>query len=307
LKQIRANGFSIIEIIVVIAIVGVLAAIIVPALKSARMRAHKVQELSLISQSGKAWAMHTTDHQGKLLDGYISADVQQYRDLAWAFPDESIVPPAPNYEPGQPNDAGPWPWRLLSYLNNDWRSLLFYKEVEWDDAGDELRDNAAEVATQPAFGYNGFYLGGWWELDNHSGKPKMIFKSVTLTDGQKECVVATHDAQIKKANKQIVFCSTFSAEAGTYGELPNDTDGSHFAIPSILARVEKWRPQIGNTIEVNSDTFVPLGRFNTMPVICNADGSATAVEIETLVDQSLWIPKAKTIGDIPASEFSHTQ
>jgi len=279
LKQIRANGFSIIEIIVVIAIVGVLAAIIVPALKSARMRAHKVQELSLISQSGKAWAMHTTDHQGKLLDGYISADVQQYRDLAWAFPDESIVPPAPNYEPGQPNDAGPWPWRLLSYLNNDWRSLLFYKEVEWDDAGDELRDNAAEVATQPAFGYNGFYLGGWWELD----------------------------AQIKKANKQIVFCSTFSAEAGTYGELPNDTDGSHFAIPSILARVEKWRPQIGNTIEVNSDTFVPLGRFNTMPVICNADGSATAVEIETLVDQSLWIPKAKTIGDIPASEFSHTQ
>ncbi len=293
--------------IVVIAIIGALAAIILPSLNAARLRAHKTQELSIISQSGKAWIMYTGDHQGKLLPGYLSASVQQYRELAWAFPDESIIPPAPFYEPTQPNNAGPWPWRLLSYMNNDWNSLLFYKEIEWESNGGHLKEHANEIATQPAFGYNGFYLGGWWEIDNHSHKPEMIFKSVTLTDGRTEGVVATFDSQIKKSSQQIVFCSTFLADEGIHETMPNDTNGTYIAIPSVLARVVKWLPLGQNRIDAQSGTSVPLGRFNGMPAICMADGSTKNVDIETLVDQRLWISKAQSIGDIPASDFTHTQ
>ncbi|MDG1137515.1 MAG: type II secretion system protein [Phycisphaerales bacterium] len=301
------RAFSIIEMIVVIAIIGVLAAIILPSLNGARLRAQKTQELSLISQSGKAWFMYTSDHQGKLLPGYLSAGVQEYRELAWAFPDESIIPPAPFYDSTQPNDAGSWPWRLLSYMNNNWNSLLFYKEIDWDANGTHLKEHANEIATQPAFGYNGFYLGGWWDINNHSQKQEMVFKSVTLTDGRTAGVVATFDSQIKKASRQIVFCSTFLAEEGIYEEMPSDTNGTFMAMPSVFARVVKWLPLGQNRIDARSETSVPLGRFNGMPAICNADGSTKNVEIETLVDQSLWISKAQTIGDIPASSFSHTQ
>ncbi|HIA72350.1 MAG TPA: type II secretion system protein [Phycisphaerales bacterium] len=303
----NANGFSIVEMIVVIAIIGVLAAIILPSLKSARMRANKTQELALISHTGKAWVMYTGDHQGKLLPGYLSNEVQKYRKLAWAFPDESIVPPAPEYNSEISNIAGPWPWRLLSYMNNDWNSLLFYKEVEWESNGGQLTQHANEIATEPAFGYNGFYLGGWWEIDNHSSKPKMLFKSVTLTDGRVENVVATFDSQIQKSSKQIVFCSTFFANKGVYEEMQNNTAGTYIAIPSVFARVVKWKPLGHNRIEARFDTTIPLGRFNGMPAICNADGSTMNVELETLTDQSLWISKAQKIDDIPASKFSHTQ
>ena len=303
----KINGFSIVEMIVVIAIIGVLAAIILPSLNSARMRAHKTQELALISHAGKAWIMYTGDHQGKLLPGYLSTGVQQYRELAWAYPDESIILPAPEYDSEVLNNAGPWPWRLLSYMDNDWNSLLFYKEVEWESSGGRLAQHANEIATQPAFGYNTFYLGGWWEMDNHSNKPKMLFKSVNLTDGSVESVVATIDSQIRKSSKQIVFCSTSFAERGTYNELLDDAPGTYISIPSIFARVTKWKPLGHNRIEARFDTSIPIGRFNGMPAICNADGSTMNVELETLTDQSLWISKARTIGDIPASSFSHSQ
>jgi len=300
----RRLGFTIVELIVVIAIIGVLVAIFYPALTGARIRAKKVKELNLISHVGKAWSMYSMGHQDKLLPGYISTDVQAYKDQAWAFPDETLIPPAPDYEDNVPNEAGPWTWRLLDYLDYDWRSLLFYRDTEW--TSNELREHADVIATQPAFGYNGFYIGGWWEIDVHSNRPVVTFGSVELTDGRRINVVTTQASKLLKADNQIVFCSTFYAEEGLYYELDDDTPGTHFAIPSILARVQKWTPLLGGEIDARFDTYAPLGRFNGIPAICFADGSSRTIEIETLLDQELWIPKAQPVGDIPASEFSHT-
>ena len=291
--------------IVVIAIIGVLVAILIPALSGVKARSKKLKELNLISHVGKAWAMYSGDHQDKLLPGYIGAGVQEYQKLAWAFEDSSLVPPAPTYEPSLPNDAGPWTWRLLSYLDYDWRSLLFYRDTdEW--TGEEIRENAEVIATKPAFGYNGFYLGGWWLLDAHSGKPVVTFGSVQLTDGRKANVVAKLSSSIKKPSTQITFCSTFFAPVGIYEEMDDSTPGSYFAIPSVLARVKRWTPLPNNRIEAMFSTYIPLGRFNGMPAVCFADGSVQSVELLDLVDQSLWIPKAEPIGNIPASKFSHT-
>jgi len=307
MNRLQRAGFSIIELIVVIGIIAILISVVYPALTSARARAKKTNELNLIRETGKAWIMHNGMHQDKLLAGYLGTGVQEYRELAWAFENEELVSPAPEYNPSDPNDAGPWPWRLLSYMDYDWRSLLFYDDLEWDINYEDLIDHASQIATQPAFGYNGFYLGGWWEIDNHSEKPEVIFGDVSLTDGQQMNAVTTIYSQIRKTNNQIVFCSTFLAQEGIYDERQDGAVGTHFAIPSVLARVQKWESLPSNQVLANAETFVPLGRFNGMPAICNADGSTTNVNLETLLDQSLWIPKAKKVGSFPASEFSHTQ
>jgi len=303
----KTRGFSITELMIVIAIIGILISIVYPALNAARKSAKKTHELSLISQVGKAWTMYSVGHQDRLLPGYVSAPVQEYQEVAWAFPDESIVPPAPNYDPDLPNDAGPWPWRLLDYLDNDWRSLLFYRDVDWDGSAGRLIDHAGVIATEPAFGYNGYYLGGNWFIDNHSNRPTYEFNAVSLTDERVVNVVSTVAAHIKNPTRQLVFCSTFLADIGTHTNLSDDTPGTYFAIPSILARVQKWEVLGSNLVEANFETPIPLGRFNGLPAICYADGHTESVEIETLLDQQLWISKAETIEDIPASEFSHTQ
>ena len=307
MKYFQRTGFSIIEMIVVIGIIAILISVIYPALSSARQRAKKTNELNLIRETGKAWIMHNGMHQDKVLPGYLGTMVQQYRELAWSFENEELVPPAPEYSPSNPNDAGPWPWRLLSYMDYNWRSLLFYDEPEWDINYEDLIDHASQIATQPAFGYNGFYIGGWWEFDNQSGKPEVIFGDVTIADGQQMNVVTTMYSQIRKTNKQIVFCSTFHAKEGIYEERQDNIAGTHFAIPSVLARVTKWETLPSQQVLSNHATFVPLGRFNGMPAIFNADGSTSNVELETLLDQSLWISKARQVGDSPASKFSHTQ
>ena len=293
--------------LVVIAIIAILISVVYPSLTSARARAKKTNELNLIRETGKAWIMHSGMHQDRLLKGYLNKDVQAYDELAWAFEDGTIVQPAPEYDPSNPNDAGPWPWRLLSYMDYHWRELLFYDDLAWDKSGEYITEHAGQIATQPAFGYNGFYLGGWWEIDNHSNRPWALFSDVTLPDDRQMNVVTSVYSQIKKTNKQIVFCSTFLAQEGTHDELQNDTPGTHFAIPSILARVLKWKPLPSKRVQSYSETFVPLGRFNGIPAICFADGSTKNVEIEKLIDQSLWISQAQKVGDIPASKFSHTQ
>ncbi len=305
MKLRNRNGFTITEMIVVIAIIGVLVAILIPALFGVRGRSKKIKELNVISHVGKAWMMYSSDHQDKLLEGYLSTQVQEYKDMAWAFKDTTLVPPAPTYEEGEPNDAGPWTWRLLDYLDYDWRSILFYRDTdEW--TSEEARENADVIAAQPAFGYNGFYLGGWWEIDSHSGKPAEIFGSVLLTDGRRVNVVEKRTSSIRKPSTQIAFCSTFYATEGMYAELDDQTAGTFMAIPSILARVQKWLPVSGNRVEALADTYVPIGRYNGMPAVCFADGSSKAVELHELQDQQLWIPKAQPIGDVPADLFSHT-
>jgi prepilin-type N-terminal cleavage/methylation domain-containing protein len=305
MKRFKQRGFTIVEMIVVIAVIAVLFAILVPSLRSTQSRARKVKEAAKISEVGKAWQMYLGDHQDKILPGYLSTKVQEYRKLAWALPDESLVFPAPTYDYNLPNNAGPWTWRLLNYLDYDWRSLLNYRDTdEWTT--NDIRDYSSVIATEPAFGYNGFYLGGWWSLNNHSNKPEGLFSSVQLTDGNRANMITSTSSAIKKPSSQIVFCSTFYASQGVYQNMPNDTPGSYFAAPSILARVTKWVPLSESKLEVRVETFAPLGRGNGPPVITNADGSTKTITYQELVNQQLWIPRARTIGDIPASEFSHT-
>ena len=300
-------AFTITEIIVVIAIVGILVGILVPSILGLKMKAKKTRELNNLSQVIDAWTMYGTDHQEKVLQGFITDEVQRREKLAWAFPNESIIPPAPDYDSDLLNIAGPWTWRLMNYLDNDWKSLMFYKQLDWEDSGDQVVAHAHEIGTQPAFGYNGFYIGGWWRIDPQSNQPKAIYSSVSLADHRNMNVVTTVSTQIKRPAEQLIFASTFFAPYGRYADLPDDTNGTYLAVPSLLANERVWGILPDGNLAATENTFCPIGRYNRMPVIGYADGHVANVELHTLIDQRIWIPKAQTVDNIPASEFTHSQ
>ena len=69
IKSRRCRAFTLIELLVVIAIIALLMAIMVPVLRSAKERAHRVVCLSNLRQLTLAWLAYANEHDGKLVLG----------------------------------------------------------------------------------------------------------------------------------------------------------------------------------------------------------------------------------------------
>lgn len=155
-RAIRDGGFTLIEVLVVIAIIGVILSVVLPSMAKAKGLGRQTRELAGASQLMTAFAMYADDNKGAVLPGYPPRD--------WVNGPMKVL----NSDGVRlyNEDAQRYPWRLAGYFNHDFRGLYQSDKVLGD-----LRERQGEyegfgvtydyvVSLYPSLGMNIAFVGG---------------------------------------------------------------------------------------------------------------------------------------------------
>jgi prepilin-type N-terminal cleavage/methylation domain-containing protein len=333
------KAFTIVELLVVISIITVLVGMLVPAIGGAQRRARKMEESNQVRQVGIGWVLYSQSAEDALLPGFLDAgdgspQTNVQGPIGWnvRYKLPAELPGAADPGKVAPDDAQPWPWRLLPYLSYDQDLMLSYAGLErvaqtaaWEMSSYDVMDpdfiypsswgvtrpeiaRPTHIAFEPAFGYNALYLGGWWEMvDGGSGpRPRHRFTdAMTVPQGnetpQRVSVVARSQSVIRDTSRMVVFCSAARLPPGEYDDIRRDWPGSHYIVPPIVAELRVWGQATSGsgllqvTAGFESDTNftpVPVGRYTGQASVLHADGHTEPHTPASLDDQRFWVNPA---------------
>ncbi len=295
-QQARVKAFTIVEILVVVGILALLLGMLLPALSGAQKRSHKHKELNAVRQVGLGWTLYANANNDKILPGYLDRQVQQRWRVRYQYPNHLDIPAG--------SIAGPWTWRLLPYLENDLLTVHGYADEEGyetvtlDPSATGATANAMQafanpIAFEPAFGYNAYYVGGWWTMDSGLARPQ-FFDAQSEIEGTMKPVnlLSKSIGTIRRPTQLVTFCSSSSLAPGVYRKFPKTQLGSHLVVPSWLGDVEQW--QWVGALQVHVAATAPIGRYNGLAATLYADGHTGANKPDELADMRKWIDRAKT-------------
>lgn len=341
----RRPGFTLVEMLVVIAVIAALIGLLLAGLQSAQRSGKRTKQLSDLRQVFNGWTQYANTFGDSLMPGYMDEGVQQSWRVTFKGKDGTRIPA---------EHCRTYPWRLLPYVDGNVDTLFGYLEFDDDDTlkpknpdGTLNETGMALAAAQPAFGYNAYYLGGWWTTQ--AGNPSLAFGNGRWNDGSgtevRGRIVATKLGGVTAPDRMIAFCASSFRTTGFY-KMENDdaVPGAAWVVPSRLADQLVWRPSDGSTfgamqmswrgerrggddifatalsamatgqvvfagagtgVEVLVDQAVPQRRYGNSVATVQVDGSTTALGVGELLDQRRWMNPASS-GQGSPSAFQHT-
>jgi prepilin-type N-terminal cleavage/methylation domain-containing protein len=263
-------GFTLAELLVVVAILAVIIALLVPAIAKARQSADRAREIAAARMLVGAWQQYAQDSAGTILPGYKSG--------LPAF--DANRNPIATQTIGVA--ANRWVWRLAPYIGHDMRGLFvgdherLLKELEESDPSNYLY----QTSVFPSFGLNSAWIGG---DENYGG-----FNSAFLSTFGK--FYATRLSEIGRPADMLVFASARGIEASPMGGGPEGLTEGFFRVRSPFFDSRVWAAGYSETDAASCGNL--SARHAGEAVVGCADGHAETASPMALDDMRRWAPGA---------------
>ena len=241
----RPFGFTIVEILAVIGTITVLLGLLLAGLQAARRSGQSTVALNQLRQLYMASTAYTASNADRFMPGYVDDATQTNWRLRYKYQAGGRI---------SERLARTYPWRIMPYVDWSYETMLGY------DPDEELVDRvprngdinsisaeAIDVADNPWFGYNGYYVGGWWEADS-SGVSKMRFANSTWSQESstgtavetKGKIVIQSVGRAADPTKMVLFAGSTRRAPGQYRDSTDFEKGAAWVCPPKLADTNVW-------------------------------------------------------------------
>ncbi|WP_309382415.1 type II secretion system protein [Cerasicoccus frondis] len=249
------NAFTLVELLVTIAVVGILAAITISAVGRVKESAYKASDLSAARQIMSAYLTVPQDNDGRLLPSVLSEDDELSMKILDHNGDPILAAEVKNR----------YVFRLLPYAGG---IDLFYPGRSQTHLS-EIRDiNPYYTSYFPSFGMNSEYTGGDYRIMSGRHRVSRDPTYAVLTLAQSTC-----------PSEHIVFVSTHS-------DLDDaDTDAEYAGYFDV-------KPPTQWSGSYNEDRPSRMGnvhlRYDNKAIVAHLDGSVDMLTEDELKDMRRW-------------------
>jgi len=277
----RPSGFTIVEVIVIIAIITLLTALILPAMKGARTLAAQTNAASGLRQMVIGYSAYRADHRGNVMLGYPPPTVNG---------EATVVTTVSGHDIGWPV-ASRYPWRLGPYVDEIWEIVHSHREQppQGPAAGDDpgtAGSKAYSISLGPAFGLNSVFVGG------HNGPS---YQGYVGDQPNTNAHVVFRNSDVNRASEMIIFAE--SQMYTTYSMHVEQGPGFFMLMPPN-ANGQKWTTVDGSfALTSASITGLPKGRYNERAITSFYDGHLEFRTPDELNDMRLWYNDATHADD----------
>ncbi|GEM_PF-1799880 len=267
----RVRGFTLVELLVTVAVIAVLVSVLLPALQGARSAAVKTRELASARTLMTAYILKAEDDDRKVMLGSFDPTGRE------SFTDEF----------GRPvvgETLSRYPFRLAPYFDFEWTGATHINEQataldelrsKYRGSPPELNEWHYEVSLYPSFGLNQTYVGG------NAKDPRFFdrrFHVDRLTDAT-------------RPNWLITFASSYFAGPTPLSGGSALTEGFFRISPP---RTSEWKGR--DPMDPNYFGNVHP-RYSGQAVATFFDGSVGSLTTEELVDMRRWADPAAKAND----------